>query len=160
MKSESDSAVAGAAACCVQPGQERNPTPRDRLPLFRLPQVRVPQWSSRDQADFDHFPVRFRSIAQKPIAMANTRLEGPVSGEPFFMASIQGLEAAGYVREEWFLSGTANSYTLAGDASPDGEWRATRGASAPFNTRMVVHRPEDPARFSGTRFPPERIWWR
>ncbi len=82
--------------------------------------------------------------------MTDTHLEGPIAGDPFFMASDQALEAAGYLREEWFLSGTASSYTLAGEYSQDGEWQATRGASAPFKTRMVVHRPEDPARFNGT----------
>ncbi len=63
--------------------------------------------------------------------MTDTHLEGPIAGDPFFMASDQALEAAGYLREEWFLSGSTSSYTLAGEYSQDGEWQATRGASAP-----------------------------
>lgn len=82
--------------------------------------------------------------------MSDSNLEGPIPGDPFLMAGTLDLGAAGYRGEEWFLSGTASSYTLAGDRTDDGRWLASRGNGAPFKTRLVVRRPEDPARFNGT----------
>lgn len=55
------------------------------------------------------------------------------------------LASAGFVEEEFFLSGTANVY----------DWPApgqltVRTANAPYTTRILVRRPSDPAKFSGT----------
>jgi hypothetical protein len=80
---------------------------------------------------------------------ASLRLEGPVPGDPFLIAGGDPA-AAGYVREEWFLTGTAASYALRGERGSDGRWEAVRAGGAPFRTRIVVLRPEDPARFDGT----------
>ena len=77
-------------------------------------------------------------------------LEGPIPGDPFVIVGAVDLAAAGYVGEEWFLSSTASGYALAGEQSLDGRWSASRSGSAPFRTRIVVRRPEDPARFNGT----------
>src|SRR5215468_2671169 len=78
------------------------------------------------------------------------RLEGPVPGDPFLMVGDLDQGAAGYVREEWFLEGTAHAYSLSGERRTDGRWEAGRASHAPFKTRIVVYRPEDPARFNGT----------
>ncbi len=79
-----------------------------------------------------------------------TRLDGPVPGDPFLTIGDLDLRAAGFVRQEWFLTGTASSYMLSGERGENGRWQASRGAQAPFKTRLVVYRPEDPARFNGT----------
>jgi hypothetical protein len=55
------------------------------------------------------------------------------------------LEAVGYVEEEFFASGSANTY----------EWPApgpavVRTSGAPYTTRLLVRRPASRARFSGT----------
>ena len=42
-------------------------------------------------------------------------LEGPIPDDPFIMAGAMDLAAAGYVGEEWFFSGTASGYSLAGE---------------------------------------------
>jgi hypothetical protein len=81
--------------------------------------------------------------------MTAARLEGPIPGDPFLVGVVDPA-AAGYRREEWFLSGTACAYALRGDRGEDGRWEAARAARAPFRTRIVVLRPEDPARFDGT----------
>lgn len=83
------------------------------------------------------------------MSAVRARLEGPVPGDPFLIAGGDPA-AAGYVREEWFLSGAATSYAPRGERGEDGRWDAARGASAPFKTRLVVLRPQDPARFDGT----------
>jgi len=78
------------------------------------------------------------------------RLHGPVPGDPFLVVGSLDLSTHGYVREEWFLEGTANAYGLDGERRADGRWQATRASRAPFRTRVLVYRPQDPLRFNGT----------
>jgi hypothetical protein len=75
---------------------------------------------------------------------------GPIEGEPFALLGSLDLAAAGYVGEEYFLSGAARSYAQVGDPSEDGRWQARHSDEAPFRTRILVRRPKDPARFNGT----------
>ncbi|MBS0334294.1 MAG: hypothetical protein JSS35_16115 [Proteobacteria bacterium] len=72
------------------------------------------------------------------------------AGAPFLSLGTFDLKALGYVVEEYFLSGTATSYKLAGAPTPDGRWTAQPADTAPYATRVVVVRPADPAKFSGT----------
>ncbi len=51
---------------------------------------------------------------------------------------------AGYVEEEFFVSGSANVY----DWSPDGTL-TVKTEKAPYTTRVLVHRPAQASRFSG-----------
>jgi hypothetical protein len=60
------------------------------------------------------------------------------------------LKRAGYVQHEYAASGTATSYTSTGPLTGDGMWSFQPGASAPYRTRVLVRRPADPSRFSGT----------
>jgi hypothetical protein len=89
------------------------------------------------------------SASQVP-ATTSGRLEGPVPGSPFLTAADLNLHTVGYVREEWFLESVASAYTLDHERGEDGRWQAARGGRAPFRTRLVVYRPEDPARFNGS----------
>jgi hypothetical protein len=60
------------------------------------------------------------------------------------------LSVSAYVEEEFFLAGTARSFELVGERSEDGQWTVTPAAAAPFKTRVLVRRPADASRFSGT----------
>lgn len=60
------------------------------------------------------------------------------------------LAAIGYVEEEYFISGQANCYTPAGGFNYNGQWAANPAGSAPYTTRLLVHRPIDPAKFNGS----------
>jgi hypothetical protein len=60
------------------------------------------------------------------------------------------LRRAGYVQREYAASGTATSYTATSPLTGDGNWSFAPGDSAPYRTRVLVRRPLDPARFSGT----------
>ena len=51
----------------------------------------------------------------------------------------------GYTEQEFLVSGTANVYQWSADGT-----LAVRTPSAPYTTRILVRRPSDPARFSGT----------
>lgn len=68
--------------------------------------------------------------------MADDHLQHPVD-----------LPAAGYVEEEFFVSGLANVYDWAEDGGVVIENRA-----APYTTRILVRRPQDPARSSGRAY--------
>ena len=78
---------------------------------------------------------------------------GPVTGGrlgiPFGTSPIP-LGPAGYTEQEFFLSGTATGYQQAGDWGSDGRWSVTPAEQAPYETRVLVRRPADPARFNGT----------
>jgi hypothetical protein len=77
-----------------------------------------------------------------PIAVTSTSypfLAAHRLTEPMDMAAL------GYVEEEFFVSGTANVY----DWAASGELNVL-SAGAPYTNRILVRRPADPARFSGT----------
>ncbi|HVT41781.1 MAG TPA: alpha/beta hydrolase domain-containing protein [Acidimicrobiales bacterium] len=67
----------------------------------------------------------------------------PLSAEP------SGLAAHDYVEQEFFASGTAHAFKALSDPA-DGKWTITPTTSAPYTTRVIVRRPANPARFSGT----------
>ncbi len=60
------------------------------------------------------------------------------------LQTVVDLPGAGYVEEEFFVSGRANVYDWAEDGSP-----AVRTPNAPYTTRIMLRRPADPQRFSG-----------
>lgn len=80
------------------------------------------------------------------------RVEGPITaGRPPFVAGTAiDLATVGYEASEWFLSGTARSFEPRGSFEPDGRWTVAPGATADFRTRILVYRPIDAARASGT----------
>ena len=71
------------------------------------------------------------------------RVEGPVEGTPTLLLGNFDLAAHGYVVEEFFIDGTAQSYS----DGPDGVGLADE---AEYRTRFVVVRPSDPSSCSGT----------
>jgi hypothetical protein len=73
-----------------------------------------------------------------------------VAGPPVLLLSGFELAPLGYSTEEFFVSGTASSYKLAGAPTPDGHWQAAPAETAPYVTRIVVVRPTDAHRFNGT----------
>lgn len=60
------------------------------------------------------------------------------------------LAGAGYVEQEFLVSGTACGYDVHSELSADGLWDALPDVvSAPFTTRVLVRRPADRTGFSG-----------
>src|SRR5271166_538938 len=80
-------------------------------------------------------------------------LSGPVTAgsiiEPACLVPLD-FSASGYLEEEFLASGTARAYTLDAAAGSADEWSVRTSGSADYRTRIVVRRPADPARFSGT----------
>jgi hypothetical protein len=77
---------------------------------------------------------------------------GPVPGTPVITTTTFDLASVGYEQAEFFLSGTATAYAPVAPLTPDGEWDVAPvpGSEQPYTTRIVVYRPSDPDRFSGT----------
>lgn len=86
-----------------------------------------------------------QAVVAQPIA---TLIAAP--GTPFLGLGTFDLGALGYVVEEYIISGTATSYKLTGEPTPDGAWSAKPADTAPYATRIVVVRPKDPKAFNGT----------
>ena len=74
-------------------------------------------------------------------------------GKPNLLLGAFDIGSVGYVAEEFFVSGTASSFTSATQLSPDGRWSVTPSATADYITRIVVLTPADRAQcpdFNGT----------
>jgi hypothetical protein len=60
------------------------------------------------------------------------------------------LASTGYLEEEFFLRGQAQAYARDGEWEKDGHWAVKpHGAAQAYETRLLVRRPKDPARFNG-----------
>lgn len=84
---------------------------------------------------------------------AEVTLEGPITepGMPFVAGTRElDLTDAGFQESEYFVSGTAVSYTNVGSFGEDGRWEVEPADTADYKTRILVYRPIDPDAFSGT----------
>lgn len=105
--------------------------------------------SSSEGATTSTAPASTTTEAEPEAAEApDVEVEGPIPGEPQTSAAA-GLDEVGYVEEEYFVSGTAVSFTPQGELDPDGRWTLAEGEEAPFRTRILVKRPADAADASG-----------
>jgi hypothetical protein len=71
-------------------------------------------------------------------------------GKPVLSLGNFDLSTQHYVVQEYLLSGDAVSYRAVGVPAADGKWNVEVDQHAPFATRLVVVRPESPAKFNGT----------
>jgi Alpha/beta hydrolase domain len=78
-------------------------------------------------------------------------ISGPIVGAPSAVATTTfDISQIGYQQSEYFMSGTASSYTPTAPLGTDGHWSVTPSATAAYTTRLIVYRPADPRRFNGT----------
>ena len=76
--------------------------------------------------------------------VANTSPVGdPAHGYPFLATDVD-LAKAGYVEEEYLISGQANRYTITGTTTA-----TVLSTGHPYSTRIVVRRPASAAKFNG-----------
>jgi hypothetical protein len=89
-----------------------------------------------------------------PLFAANPVVTGPVAakaapGDPAhdypFFAALENLQARGFVEQEFFFSGKANRYD-----TPEGAAGKVIDGDHKYQTRLLVRRPADAARFNGT----------
>jgi hypothetical protein len=72
-----------------------------------------------------------------------------VPGTPTLPAGNSNFSEAGYVMEEFFLSGTATAYKETAPPDAAGRWSVQPDRTAPYTTRIVVIRPAERRRFNG-----------
>jgi hypothetical protein len=80
-------------------------------------------------------------------------IEGPInpsSGISFLGSTLFSPSEVGYEQSEFFLSGTATSYTSATPLAKSGQWHVNPATTSPYKTRVVVYRPSNPKHFNGT----------
>ncbi|MGA9492357.1 MAG: alpha/beta hydrolase domain-containing protein [Mycobacterium sp.] len=71
-------------------------------------------------------------------------------GRPALLLGAFDIADVGYAAQEFFISGTASSYSPATELGADGRWTVTPSDAADFTTRIVVLMPTDRTRFNGT----------
>lgn len=78
-------------------------------------------------------------------------IEGPIAGTPVNLASTMfKLSDVGYEQSEYFIAGTASSYSGPSPRPVDGKWAVEVADEADYKTRILVARPADPTKFNGT----------
>jgi hypothetical protein len=72
-------------------------------------------------------------------------------GFPYGSSSLN-LAALGYSEQEYLISGTARAFIPTAPLQANGRWsvKPNPGITAPYTTRIIVRRPINPTRFSGT----------
>ena len=95
----------------------------------------------------------FLAPTSQAVTAVGPKATGPVTGGNGAVV-LQGttfdLGSVGYTQSEFFLSGTATSYSSAAPLGSDGRWEVTSASTASYTTRIVMNRPSNPARFNGT----------
>jgi len=96
----------------------------------------------------------FILVARVGAQVPTPTVEGPITspGGAFLPSTTFDLASVGYRQEEYFVSGTASAYVNTAPLDLDGVWTVTPGDTASYKTRIVVYRPVDPRKFSGTVF--------
>src|SRR5262245_19626561 len=82
-------------------------------------------------------------------ALVTGPVQGGDRGQAFGAMNPADLSQAAYVEAEYFISGTASSYTPAGPLNVDGRWTVTASATADYRVRVLVRRPVDARKFNG-----------
>ncbi|MCW2529282.1 MAG: hypothetical protein JWM76_4142 [Pseudonocardiales bacterium] len=72
------------------------------------------------------------------------------AGTPVLAVGTFALSSVGYSESEYFLSGTASAYVNVGPLASDGKWTVKPTTAEAYKTRIVVLRPANSRRFSGT----------
>ena len=75
---------------------------------------------------------------------------GEVQGQPVLALRSDSLASVDYIIKEFFVSGEAECYKPLTKLANDGKWDVIPAGKAKYITRIVVLRPADVARFSGT----------
>ncbi len=93
-------------------------------------------------------PATTTNVQSGPAADVSQELTG---GNGVFMASASGVVVPdGYVETEYVAAGSATDYRSVGDMGADGNWTFEPDTTADYRTRVVVRRPENPEKASGT----------
>src|ERR1035438_8563747 len=76
--------------------------------------------------------------------VSTTPLRDPAHGYPYNSTPMD-LAKQGYIEEEYFIEGKANSYV-----TPPGQTGSVKDSGHPFKTRIAIRRPKSASKFNGT----------
>jgi hypothetical protein len=85
-----------------------------------------------------------------PIPSVTGPITGGTTGHPANAMPPRFSTVDHYTENEYFVSGTATAYAANGTWGTNGRWSIRPTTTAPYETRILVRRPADPARFNGT----------
>ena len=85
-----------------------------------------------------------------PVPAVSGPITGGTTGHPANAMPPRFSTVDHYTENEYFLSGTATAYAASGTWGTDGRWIARPTTTAPYETRIIVRRPANPAKFNGT----------
>src|SRR5262245_57231620 len=85
-----------------------------------------------------------------PLSEPAAAIAPALEGAPSLLSVAFDLSSVGYSVHEHLASGTASSFRPDGPRPADGRWSVAPAGSAPFATRVVVHRPTDATGGNGT----------
>lgn len=91
----------------------------------------------------DNLPQQARPVPNPQVSMP------PDEGAINLLAQNFDLADVGYEQSEYFLEGTATSFTNVNELGVDGFWQVEPGEEAFYRTRIIVYRPSNPADFNG-----------
>jgi hypothetical protein len=132
-----------SVACSGDDGSSSSVAPATEAPTSEAP--------STDAPPVTEPPFEITSPALNDVGVTN--VEGPITGGAgavvFGTSTFDGA-TFGYVEEEYFIGGTATSYTSATPLTEDGLWEVTAKDTADYKTRILVRRPTDASTFGGT----------
>jgi hypothetical protein len=132
-----------SVACSGDDGSSSSEAPATEAPTSEAP--------STDAPPVTEPPFEITSPALNDVGITN--VEGPITGGAgavvFGTSTFDGA-TFGYVEEEYFIGGTATSYTSATPLTEDGLWEVTAKDTADYKTRILVRRPTDASTFGGT----------
>jgi Alpha/beta hydrolase domain len=94
-------------------------------------------------------PANANNSPPVPRPVVTGPITGGTHGRPF-TSSPTPLNLVGYTEQEFFLQGTATGYAQSGTWTSDGKWAVQPTETAPYETRILVRKPANPARFNGT----------
>lgn len=120
---------------------ETGPPPESSIPDDSTTTTTAPDTTTTTAAPAPAEPL--------PIPAA-TLTEIVAPGSPWAQTTSFDLAPLGYTQTEYVLAGTARSFTSEDTLSDDGRWSVVPDDEADYRTRVLVHRPADPADFNGT----------
>ncbi len=124
------------------------PSPVPMLSVAALCAALVTTLSGCDTTTKPATPPELAAAATAVNQLSGQLLPAP-AGAPA-TARADAIRAQGFVEEEWRLQGRGKTYSSLNNWAPDGQWTVTpRSAPEGYETRLLVRRPQDPARFNG-----------
>jgi hypothetical protein len=119
-------------------------TPRKFFTRFPLALAAAVLAACSDGSDSYMPPPEFLPVSVPTVSMP------PDEGDFFLFANSFDLAVVGYEAQEYFYEGDASAFTNLNELLDDGLWGAEPAEQAAYRTRLVVHRPLDPADFNGS----------